>query len=146
MTQLQAERQRLWCNECQQWRGLLPDNPESPDPTYTCTECGEGILCDECGQEWSSAHQCETREEQRDNTMTTTHKMACCSDMFQLCGHNLGREDAIIAELARDNAAMLEALREIARVCLDLPSIPAKLHAVGIVQARAIIDRIEGQL
>jgi hypothetical protein len=73
---------------------------------------------------------------------------ACCNDLRQLCGHNKGREDAIIAHLLDQNAAMLEALREL-RECDVFEECDCAIEGMDAHQcincrARAILDRIAG--
>ena len=94
------------------------------------------------------------------NQMEAINSWECCKDMRQLCGHNKGREDAIIAALAVERSDMLDALKTDACACKGPISNACYLHgandfrteidATGTTRARhlartrAIIDRIEG--
>jgi membrane protease subunit (stomatin/prohibitin family) len=44
---------RMWCHSCNRWvtaevEDEGEDNP-TPDATWTCRNCGDTIVCDNCG-------------------------------------------------------------------------------------------------
>jgi DNA-directed RNA polymerase subunit RPC12/RpoP len=39
----------LYCHECKRWVATVDDDHDG----YECADCGETILCDECGQPWT---------------------------------------------------------------------------------------------
>ena len=40
-----------WCHKCRDWQPCDHDGD-----IYVCSVCGEAILCDECGSEWTDDH------------------------------------------------------------------------------------------
>jgi len=58
-----AKNLRRFCENCQDWVQAEPDHTDGrPNDTYSCTVCGEQILCGECGQEWSESHRCGSND------------------------------------------------------------------------------------
>ncbi|MGE4426056.1 MAG: hypothetical protein AB7G37_06370 [Solirubrobacteraceae bacterium] len=48
----------FYCHDCDSWQ--VADRAEPPnEDLYECAACGSIIQCDECGANWTDAHQCE---------------------------------------------------------------------------------------
>lgn len=47
----------FYCLDCNRVQPTLADGPEDPNnTTWRCLHCGNGVICDECGQEFTINH------------------------------------------------------------------------------------------
>lgn len=54
-------RKQLYCHACRRLTDATTDEVVAGPAAWSCDMCGETILCDECGQEWSDDHECDER-------------------------------------------------------------------------------------
>jgi Zn finger protein HypA/HybF involved in hydrogenase expression len=54
---------QLWCHDCRAWEAINVDGPSSTgEHFFDCARCGSTILCDECGAEFGTHHECSPRQ------------------------------------------------------------------------------------
>ena len=54
---------RLWCHDCRGWEAFDVGGPSvTGEHFFTCARCGSAILCDECGGEFGTHHDCSPRQ------------------------------------------------------------------------------------